>query len=389
MPDAPEDARKINEWLIGEGRRSGDALVIVSGYVQRLLDAGIPISRARIAQRTANPLLAAWGLIWTKDGAEEYTVPRAALSTIAWYGSPFEHVLTTQQPLHRSLIGLKPEDHQVYHDLAAGGGTDFYASLLDYGDGSLQACSYVTARPSGFEAREIEIMEATRSGLASALEPVAMRRSTQSLLTAYLGSGPATAVFEGTIERGQQVQTEAAIMFADLRGFTQKTVTWPEADLLAALDDYFEAVVEAVRKNQGDVLKLLGDGVLAMFPAHGSPDTCCQSAVLAAQLAQAGIDAKNRTRSDQGKAPLAAGFGLSFGPVTYGNIGSLDRLDFTVLGVPVNRASRIQDLCKSKGETILLGEEVAQRLSIPTDPIGDHELRGLPGRHAIYAPRRR
>ncbi len=176
------------------------------------------------------------------------------MSTGAWHGSPFEYVVTNTEPLHKSLQSLGPEDHQTYRELADAGGRDFYATVLEYRDGSRQACSYVTDRDAGFGPADLRIIEQTRAELGSVLEPLAVRRSAESLLTTYLGIGPAGAVIEGSIQRGEYVQIEAAIMFADMRGFTEKSVTWPEVDFLSAQDDFFEAVVEAVHAHCGDVL---------------------------------------------------------------------------------------------------------------------------------------
>jgi len=387
MPDmaAPNDpSTDINAWLTRDARRSGNPAAVVEGYLERLQQAGVSVSRARIAQRLANPLLSAWGIIWTPDGAREYEVPRSALLTSAWQGSPFQHVLENNRPLHKSLLNLTPADHHTYHELAETGGTDFYVTILDYGDGSSQACSFLTGHGAGFSAENINLIERTRYCLASALEPIAMRRSTDSLLKVYLGQDPARAVISGAIERGQQVHTRAAIMFADLRGFTEKSVSWPESALLSALDDYFEAVVEAVHKNAGDVLKLMGDGVLAMFQDAAGANGC-RNAVMAAGDALAGLETKNQDRLADEKDPLQAGFGLSFGPVSYGNIGSPDRLDFTIVGAAVNRASRIQDLCKTTGRAVLMGSEVAERAGIGVEPVGTHRLRGMPQEESVFA----
>lgn len=390
MTQRQQDIHDINDWLITEGRLSGDAVLIVKHYVEQLRSKGVPVSRARIAQRLSNPLLAAWGMIWTPEKVHDYTVPRTTLSTGAWHGSPFEYVVTNNVPLHKSLQSLSPEDHQTYRELAEAGGKDFYATVLEYGDGSRQACSYVTERDTGFSADDLTIIERTRAGLASALEPTAMRRSAESLLTTYLGTGPANAVIDGSIQRGESVQIEAAIMFADMRGFTEKSMTWPEAEFLSALDDFFETVVEAVHAHSGDVLKLLGDGVLAIFPKAGSEERCCVNAVAGAQKALAAMTSKNEARSRDGKQPIAAGFGLSFGPVTYGNIGSPDRLDFTVVGAAVNRASRIQDLCKTIGWPILMADDVARRIEgsgILIESLGSHELRGIGSAQAVFTAR--
>lgn len=382
--NSPE-SEAISHWLIGEGRRSGDAVQIVDGYVRRLIKAGVPISRARVAQRLANPLLSAWGIIWTSAGAQVYTVPKITLSTDAWHGSPFEYVLNNNRSLHKSLLSLSPEDHITYHELAASGGKDFFVTFLEYGDGSRQGCSFLTNLPSGFESWHLKLIDDTRSALAAALEPIAMRHSTESLLRVYLGNDPAKAVVQGSIERGQHVQTEAAIMFADLRGFTAKSNAWSERELLTALDDYFEAFVDAVIAHGGDVLKFMGDGILAIFPGETSLEGSCRNALSAAKDAISGLNAKNQRRADAGLQPLAAGIGLSFGPVTYGNIGSPDRLDFTVVGAAVNRASRIQDLCKETKEPILFEETIAKSQDGPVKLIGSKSLRGMPGSHQIYS----
>lgn len=377
----------INSWLIDEGRRSNDPVLIIETYVAMLQNAGLSLDRIRLAQRFKNPLMVAWGGIWTKDGVDIYTVPRSRMDTSAWIGSPFEYVIENNRPLRKILKNLHSDDHETYHELQAEGGTDFYVTVLEYGDGSRQGCSYMTGRDDGFTAAEIDVIDQTRHALASAFEPITMRRSTHSLLETYLGVGPARAVIDGSIQRGEHVKTEAAIMFADLRGFTAKSGSWPEPALLTALDDYFEAVIEAVREQGGDVLKLMGDGVLAMFPVTESKQTCSINAVRAAQAALAKLAHKNQRRAQNGAAPLAAGIGVSFGRVTYGNIGSPDRLDFTIVGEAVNRASRIQDLCKTQERAILFDATIAEHLSEPVDPIGSHPLRGLPGQHAIFSVR--
>lgn len=262
-------------------------------------------------------------------------------------------------------------------DLAREGGSDFYATVLEYGDGSRQACSYVTQRAEGFSENDLSLIDKTRVGLASAMEPVAKRRSLQSLLKTYVGSGPSSSVVEGTIRRGDHTLIEAAILFAELRGFTAKSEAWTEDVLLKALDDYFEAAVEAVHSHGGDVLKFLGDGILAVFPVGETKSDRCDNAVAAARTAVSELNLKNECRIREGLEPIEAGFGISFGSVTYGNIGSPDRHDFTVVGSAVNLASRIQDLCKSLGKTILVSREVADELPDSLVSVGRHELRGI------------
>ncbi|MCP5000085.1 MAG: adenylate/guanylate cyclase domain-containing protein [Hyphomicrobiales bacterium] len=378
----------INAWLIDEGRRLGEAKAIVDGYSARLVRAGVPLSRANIAQRFANPLLVAWGIVRTPKETTKYEVARSTLDTTSYIGGPFEYVMTKRKPLHKSLTGLNREtEHSAYVELADGGGTDLYAHLLHYGDGSAHGGTFVSNDPDGFQERHLELIHETRHGLASAMEPVAMRSSTASLLQTYLGNGPALAVREGTIQRGEHAALEAVVMFGDLRGFTKKTETWSEAALLAALNGYFDVVVQAVEANGGDVLKFMGDGILSIFPIDeaNSRENCCRNAANAPQTAIASLNVLNVERQDGGEETLAMGMGINLGPVTYGNIGSPDRLDFTVLGSAVNVASRVQDLCKTVGEPVLATEQVALCIPDSFSLQGSHSVRGVAEPIEVFA----
>lgn len=371
---------ELKDWLTGPGRLSGDGVAIAEGYARRLAAAGVPLSRARFAQRLANPLLSAWGIIWTPKETTEYAVAREILETGAWRGSPFQQVVTDRSMLHKSLTGLDPDrDHIAYHELAAAGGTDFFAMALEYGDGSAQGCSFVTADPGGFAPAHLDLIAGTRHALAAAFEPVAMRRSSESLLRTYLGEGPAKAVIEGTIRRGEHKAIDAAVMFSDLRGFTAKSESWGETALLKALDGYFDAVVQSVHAHGGDVLKFIGDGVLALFPVErsgGHPDRC-RDALAAAAAAIGAIDALNAERRRDRLEALAIGIGIHLGAVTFGNIGSPDRLDFTVIAPTVNVASRVQELCKPLGEPVLVTSAVAERADAQVRSLGLHRVKGL------------
>ncbi len=381
-------AEEINSWLIADARKSGDSVAIVEGFAQRLIDAGVPLWRARVAQRLSNPLLAAWGVIWTPEETVDYTVPITVLQTGTWFGSPFEYVTRTLQPLQKSLVDLDPErDHATYIELAEAGGTDFFATVLEYGDGSTQGCSFVSNVTGGFSQSHIDLIQSCRHALAAALEAAAMRRSSESLLRTYLGAGPAKAVSEGTINRGELTRIDAVVMFTDMRDFTRKSREWNERDLLQALDEYFEIVVDAVHKNGGDVLKFMGDGVLSVFPISDSCPTeeCCHNATIAAQQMLAALDDLNAERRKDAKEPLAFGTGIHSGTVTYGNIGSPDRLDFTVMGQAVNLASRIQDLCKILGTPVLATHEVAHSSSDTYSSLGTHTVRGLDDPVEVFA----
>lgn len=378
----------LNRWMMTEGRCSNDPVKVVSYYCSALIDAGVPLWRVNIGQRFANPLLIAWGIVWTPESTETYDVTHARMLTEGYVGSSFEYILENNRPLHKSLRGLDPEkDHNSYLEYAAAGGTDYYATLLYYGDGSRHGCTFATRDEGGFTPEHLGMIETSKPGLSCALEPVTMRKSTQSLLRTYLGVGPSQAVWDGTIQRGERRTLDAVIMFADLRGFTALSNSSTEPEILEALDGYFEVVVRAVEEMGGDVLKFMGDGILSIFPIMKPQEQIhqCRQAALAARRALADLAKLNQTRGANGHPPLDIGIGINAGQVSYGNIGSPGRLDFTVLGNAVNVASRIEGLTKTVGKKVLATAVVAASLPGLFVELGRHEVRGISNPVDVFA----
>ncbi len=368
----------LNYWLISDGRLLGDERLIVKGYCEELAALGVPLARARIAQNYSNPLLSAWGIIWTPEETRRYTVPTTVLSTSAWHGSPFEYVVTQRRPLRKRLTDLEVlAEHPVYAELAEAGATDFLAIPLEHGNGSVQGTSFTSNAETGFSDSHIRYIEDTRHALAAALEPIAMRESQKSLLQTYLGHGPAEEINQGYIKRNEHRTVSAAILFADLRGFTEKASSWSESDLLCMMGEYFEMAVSPIQENGGDVLKFMGDGILAVFNVNDNAGASCRSAVQAAEQALANLRDYNDAAVEKKKEPIKFVVGIDFGRVTFGNIGSPDRLDFTVVGQAVNVASRVQELCKKLDEKILVTQSVAKHMAQSFQSTGYHSVRGL------------
>ena len=368
----------IVNWLIGPARQKASPEQIVAGLSERLVDAGVPLLRVRIGQQVANPLISAWGVIWNRDGGpESYTVPRGMLATGSYKGSPFEQVIATRSSFHHSLEHLVAGvDHPVLFELAEGGSTDYLAMPIEYGDGSMQVSAFTTDRPGGLTHQEVKLIEELAPAIGAALEPAAMRHSMASLLEVYLGTGPAGSVGKGAYRRGQTTEIEAAVLVTDLRDFTGQSERLQPDALLEVLGAYFEVVVDAVRSEGGDVLKFIGDGVLAVFPAgEGGRRPACLRAVRAI-----------------GKAfghPAAASMrfvaALHVGPVVYGNIGSPDRLDFTVVGPTVNYLSRLETAAKSLERRAVCSADVAAVIPAETvDALGRHQLKGFAQPQEIF-----
>ena len=375
--DAIDD---LNHWMMTEGRCSGDPMKVVAHFCSTLIASGVPLWRVNISQRFANPLLLAWGVVWTPDGTEIYDVTHTQMLTNSYIGSGFEYIFVNQRPLHKSLRDLNPEtEHLSYLEFADAGGTDYYATLLDYGDGSQHGCTFTSQSTNGFSPQHLEMIEAAKPGLASALEPMTMRKSSKSLLRTYLGDGPCEAVWNGTIQRGERTTLEAVVMFSDLRGFTALSDRSSESEVFDALDGYFDVVVQSVEEMGGDVLKFMGDGILSIFPIRATTDRPrqCQQAALAAKRVLVGLAALNDKRVGASKTPLDIGIGINVGQVSYGNVGSPGRLDFTVLGGAVNIASRIEGLTKSIGHRVLATTAIAETNPELFAACGLHEVRGI------------
>jgi len=370
----------LNHWMMTEGRCSGDPMKVVAHFCSTLIEAGVPLWRVNISQRFANPLLLAWGVVWTPEGTEIYGVTHTQMLTNSYIGSGFQYIFVNQRPLHKSLRNLDPEtEHLSYLEFADAGGTDYYATLMDYGDGSQHGCTFTSQSTDGFSPRHLEMIEAAKAGLASAMEPMTMRKSSKSLLRTYLGDGPSEAVLNGTIQRGERTSLEAVVMFSDLRGFTALSDSSNESEVFDALDGYFDVVVQSVEDVGGDVLKFMGDGILSIFPIRVAADRPhqCQQAALAAQAVLVGLAALNDKRAAAGKAPLDIGIGINVGQVSYGNIGSPGRLDFTVLGGAVNIASRIEGLTKVIGHRVLATTAIAKTNPELFATYGSLEVRGI------------
>jgi adenylate cyclase len=246
-------------------------------------------------------------------------------------------------------------------------------------DGRRNAISWATDAPGGFSLGQRNELRNLAGPLGLVLDLLEWRRTARTLLDTYLGRGPGREVLNGAIRRGDRRELEAVILFADLRDFTAKAASWSVEQLLAALDAYYQALVDAITVAGGEVLKFMGDGLLAVFPIGeaGALAPTCQRALAAAVAARNALAVANRARLAAGAAALDFGVALDVGRVVYGNIGGQGRLDFTVIGPAVNLVSRIEGLCKVLGQPLLATAALGRQVGGELVPIGAHAIRGL------------
>ena len=219
---------------------------------------------------------------------------------------------------------------------------------------------------------------------AAPLAALAARAALAALLEAYLGRRSAARVQAGALRRGTGETIRAALLSADLRDFTALSEATEPAATIAALDAWFDRVAGAVHAFGGEVLKFIGDGVLAIFPVTGAPAEACEAALRAVVAARAGMAHLDAVRQAQGLPPLAFGAALHVGEILWGNIGAADRLDFTAIGPAVNLVSRLEGLCRPLGRSVLISGAVAAEITTPLVPLGEHVLRGIAAPCAVF-----
>ena len=274
------------------------------------------------------------------------------------------------------------------HDLIEEGATDYVALPLRFSDGQINVLTLISDEPGGFSTGQLGHLYEVLPNLGRLFEAHAQRISSLTLLQTYLGRNAGERVNNGSIKRGDGEQLHAVIWFSDLRQSTTLADNLSREEYLSVLNQYFDCVAGAVIEHDGEVLKFIGDAVLAIFPIDDPSDThpgACNQALAAVRAANERIEEVNRDRSSANQPLLHFGTGLHRGTITYGNVGTERRLDFTVIGPTVNEAARIESLCKSLGEPVLASSAFAAGVADGLRSLGTHELRGVQAQEEIFA----
>lgn len=376
------------DWLVVAAGERPEPRVLFGALCERLLGLGIPLARSAIQLEGLHPLYYGYCLHWTLGqpasellrshtfAASEEFRQSPYMASLRAGGSYRDHLETTDRPALPLIAGLKAQGY-----------TDFMAEIIPTPDAMPPGITWATREPGGFSEAQLTLLRALVPHLGPVFGWGAERQKTDAVLRTYLGAGPAREVTTGRVRRGDLRRIEAVVLLTDLRGFSQKLATWPETEVLEALGAYFELVTDAVTEHGGDVLKLIGDGVLAVFPINGDSTSaaCCVAALAAVDQARRMLARLNAGRTTAGKSSLEFVAALHLGALAYGNVGARERLDFTVLGPAANVASRLEALAKQLGEPTLLTAEIAAHLPRATRGLGVHALRGLPGVWSIHA----
>lgn len=387
--DARATEKLLTDWLIAEGTRFEAPPQFLEQLAERLRKADVPLVRLTLTLTQLHPVFRAVTYEWTAgEPAKEIPRRRDQMTSRVFSHSPIAQVTRTWEPLRRRLAGPDAEfDFPVLEELRDKGMTDYYVIPLDFGP-RLQGgiVTFGSDRAAGFEDRHLHLFDAISPALALVGQVHAGRRSIVGLLTTYVGDEPAQRILGGEVVQGIGHTVRALVWWCDLRGFTPLSETLPSQEMLGLLNTYFSAAVDSVTEAGGDVLKFMGDAILAIFRCEGGDCDAATRALAAARALLARLADANAERAREGQPEIRCGIALHLGPVMYGNIGSPERLDFTVIGPTVNLVSRLAQLCRPLGEPIILSAEAAEAAATPMRPLGSHAFKGIGGDREAFAP---
>lgn len=374
-----QSAVQICDWLASPST-TGMPEELFERLNVKLLETGAPVFRASFSLMTMHPEVFGKQLIWNR-GAPVRIILRSheMIASSLYQDSPVAKVRRERQKIRIDLTtDPDAERYEVCRDIKQAGGTDYLILPVAFRNGAHSFVSWATDRAGGFSDDEVMLLEALVSTLSLRFELESTQFATISLLDTYLGKSAAERVVTGTFKRGQGQTIRAVIWTCDLRGFTQMVDTSPLADVLQSLDAYFACVAAPIMQHGGEVLKYIGDAVLGIFPIDGDPAAAASRALAAAADAFRLVEACNALRREQGRGELRFGIALHAGDVMFGNIGTVGRLDFTVIGPAVNEASRVEAMCKELGRPLLLTEKFAQAAGRgDLEALGRIQLRGV------------
>lgn len=378
----------LSAWIAQAGLAGRSESAILAGFCEREVARGLPLARALVLIDTLHPIYEGRAFRWTRAQREttltEYG--RSDDDLGRWQRSPFFRLEESGEPLLRRRLTAETEsEFSIFPDLRADGMTDYLAIANRFaGDETIgrMDCvysSWATDASQGFGDDQIDHLCRLTPFLALAVKSASLARIAGTLVETYLGRDPGRRVLEGRIARGVVDRIEAVLWFSDLRGYTRISDTARPEDIIPLLNQYSDAIISAIHEKGGDVLKLIGDGLLAIFAAEDR-GRACDAALAAALAARGGVAAVNQRRSAKGLATTEMYLGLHIGDVFYGNVGSKERLDFTVVGPAVNEVSRIAAMCRSVDQPLLVSADFASALGEARSrlvSVGRYALRGV------------
>jgi len=386
---------ELAAWITEAGLAGQSEIAALTGFCDRAVHFGLPIARAIVLADTLHPIYEGRAFRWNRD--KDTTVlteyGRSDEDLGRWQRSPFFRLEQTGETvLRRRLTPESREEFSIFPELIDAGITDYVAMVNRFateaiiGDMDGIYSSWATDAPTGFNDADIAALCRLAPLLALTVKSASLARIAETIVETYLGRDAGRRVLEGRIARGITDQIQAVLWSSDLRSYTRISDTADPGEIIPLLNEYSGAIISTIYDQGGDVLKLIGDGVLAIFTVEDRT-RACESALAAAIAARRSVTEVNRSRAAANLPTTDMYLGLHIGEVFYGNIGSEDRLDFTVIGTAVNEVSRIATLCRSVDQPLLISSDFAAALGESRNllvSVGRYALRGVGRPQDLY-----
>jgi adenylate cyclase len=379
--------QKLTEWLIDGARTAPSPPRMMAETCERLVAAGLPLWRVGIFIRTLHPDIIGRNLIWRPG--EEVAVGSANYDTLnspEFLNSPLAIVFREGREVRALLDGPDGERFPLFDDLRKEGVTDYIALPLVHIDGSFHASSWTTRQPGGFTDEQLNALRSLMAPFARLVEIIRLRRTASILLDTYVGNRAGERILGGQIRRGHTDTMNAAIWLSDLRGFTALSDRLPAETVVDILNQYFDCQVTAIRTHDGEVLKFMGDGLLAVFPIDeyvGDVRKVCARVLEAARESRANVEALQYPIGDTIER-FRFGVALHVGRILYGNIGGGDRLDFTCIGPAINLAARLEKMASRLHRTIVASQAFADACPDAWTDLGEFPIAGFSKPERVY-----
>jgi adenylate cyclase len=381
------DLQKVTDWLIDGARSAPSPARMMAETCERLVQAGLPLWRVGVFVRTLHPDIYGRNFVW-RPGAEVVlgTVDFDIRNTPEFRNSPLAIVFAEGQEARCRLDDPASQRVPFFDDMRAEGVTDYIALPLLFMDGSINASSWTTKRPGGFSDDELAALRTVVVPLARVIEIISLRRTASILLDTYVGNRAGQRILGGQIRRGHTDTMDAAIWLSDLRGFTALSDRLPAETVVDILNSYFDCQVSSIKTHGGEVLKFMGDGLLAVFPIDeyvGDVQEVCLRVLEAARESRAGVEAMHYPVGDAVER-FRFGVALHVGRIRYGNIGGGDRLDFTCIGPAVNLAARLEKIAGRLSRTIVASAGFAGICAGDWTDLGEFPIAGFSKAERVY-----
>ena len=380
------DIRTVIGWLTDGARSSSLSEDVLAELCRRLVETGIPLWRVAVFVNTLHPDTMGRAFFWRDDtGIKVSEASYDVMETEAYLKSPVVAVYGTREPLRRQLADPHcPDDYAVLEEFRAEGATDYVAFPLAFTDGTIHVATWTTRQPGGFSPQQYADLESIIAPLTRVAEIRALRRTATNLLDTYVGRHAGERILAGKIRRGHVEAIHAVLWLSDMRGFTARSERLPPQELIDLLNRYFDCQVPAILNRGGEVLKFIGDGLLAIFPLEGDGGAgeVCRHALIAAREAEACIAALVAPAGEHDAVRF--GLALHVGQVMYGNIGGGNRLDFTCIGPAVNLAARLEKRAASLGRSIVASAEFAAHAPGEFVALGEFAVAGFAAPQMVF-----